>query len=52
MSPIQRILWMITHLPHFLRSLQSSLFITPSFGLSLLSLITLTSLNAMVWGCA
>lgn len=30
MSPIQRILWMITHLPHFLKSLQSSLLITPS----------------------
>lgn len=38
MSPIQRILWMITHLPHFLKSLQSSLLITPS----LLSPITLT----------
>lgn len=32
MSPIQRILWMITRLPHFLKSLQSSLLITPSLS--------------------
>lgn len=32
MSPIQRILWMITHLPHFLKSLQRSLLITSSLG--------------------
>lgn len=32
MSPIQRILWMITHLPHFRKNFQSSLLITPSFG--------------------
>lgn len=32
MSPIQRILWVIMHLPHFLKSLQSSLLITPSLG--------------------
>lgn len=32
MSPIQRILWMITHLPRFLTSLQSSSLIAPSLG--------------------
>lgn len=32
MSPIQRILWMITRLPHFLKSLQSCWLVTPSLG--------------------